>query len=220
MALAVVKWVFGDNEKIPGWRSRMTMTPSTMLELGTRLPSFQLFDVHGNLVSSKDIPNENGALIVFLCPHCPYVRHIRKDFSKFAQEYRAKGLPIVAINSNDNIAFPDDAPEGMLKEISQAGYTFPYLIDETQEVAKAFRAACTPDFFLFDRDLKLVYRGQFDSSRPSNPIPITGSDLRAAADAVLTGNVPSLEQRPSMGCNIKWKVGNEPEYFAVPVRSR
>ena len=198
----------------------MTMTPSTMLQLGTKLPSFQLPDVDNNLVSTAQFQESPCLLVVFLCPHCPFVRHIRNDFARFAREYQAKGLPIIAINSNDNIAFPDDTPEGMAKEIAQAGYTFPYLIDETQDVAKAFRAACTPDFFLFDRNHQLVYRGQFDDSRPSNRIPITGSDLRAAADAVLSGVVPSLDQKPSIGCNIKWKVGNEPEYFPVEVRRR
>jgi thiol-disulfide isomerase/thioredoxin len=198
----------------------MAMTPSTMLELGTRLPSFELPDTHGNFFSSNQLQNANGLLVVFICPHCPFVRHVRSELALFAREYQAKGLRIVAINSNDNIAYPDDTPEGMLKEISQAGYTFPYLIDETQDVAKAFHAACTPDFFLFDRNQKLVYRGQFDDSRPSNKIPITGSDIRSAADALLAGQMPSLDQRASVGCNIKWKVGNEPDYFAIEVRSR
>src|SRR5207247_141970 len=137
-----------------------------------------------------------------------FVRHVRKELARFAREYQAKGLRMVAINSNDSHTFPDDSPEGMKKEIAEVGYTFPYLIDESQDVAKSFHAACTPDFFLFDRDEKLVYRGQFDDSRPSNQVPIVGSDLRAAADAVLEGRAPSPNQKPSVGCNIKWKIGN------------
>jgi len=198
----------------------MSATPSTMLEIATPLPSFQLPAVDGARISSGQFRGAPGLLVVFICPHCPFVRHVRNEFARFAREYQAKGLRIVAINSNDSIAFPDDSPEGMKDEISKAGYTFPYLVDDSQEVAKAFRAACTPDFFLFDRDQKLVYRGQFDDSRPGNQIPVSGSDLRAAGDAVLEGRSPSLTQKPSIGCNIKWKVGNEPEYFDVELRVR
>jgi len=198
----------------------MSATPSTMLEIATPLPSFQLPAVDGARISSGRFRGAPGLLVVFICPHCPFVRHVRNEFARFAREYQAKGLRIVAINSNDSIAFPDDSPEGMKDEISKAGYTFPYLVDDSQDVAKAFRAACTPDFFLFDRDQKLVYRGQFDDSRPGNQIPVSGSDLRAAADAVLEGRSPSLTQKPSIGCNIKWKVGNEPEYFDVELRVR
>lgn len=198
----------------------MAITPSTMLDLGTPLPAFRLPDVNGTLVSSAQFQNEPGLLVMFICPHCPFVRHVRRELARFCREYQEKGLPIVAINSNDNIAFPDDTPEGMKKEISEVGYTFPYLIDESQAVAKAFHAACTPDLFLFDRDRKLVYRGQFDDSRPSNQIPITGSDIQAAADAVLEGRMPSSSQKPSVGCNIKWMIGNEPEYFAVEMKMR
>jgi len=193
------------------------MTPSTMLELGTALPAFQLPDVDGNTVSSAAFDSMPALLVVFICPHCPVVRHIRKELSRFAQEYQSKGLAIVAINANDPATFPDDDRDGMRKEILDAGYTFPYLVDESQDVAKAFRAACTPDFFLFNRDRTLVYRGQFDDSRPRNNVPLTGSDLRAAVDCVLRGQTPSASQKPSVGCNIKWKVGNEPEYFAVPL---
>ena len=197
------------------------MTPSTMmLEVGAQLPSFRLLDVDGIYVSSADLAAAPASLVVFLCPHCPFVGHIRHEFARFAREYQEKGLRIVAINSNDNITFPDDSPEGMKKEIAKAGYTFPYLVDESQEVAKAFQAACTPDFFLFDRNLKLAYRGQFDDSRPRNEVPITGSDLRAAADAVLEGRAPAANQKPSIGCNIKWKIGNEPEYFAEVLHKR
>ena len=192
----------------------MTATPSTMLGLTTPLPPFHLPDVNGTFVSSSDFRGSPGLLVVFICPHCPFVTHIRTELARFAREYQAKGLAIVAINSNDSIAFPDDSPEGMREEGSKAGYVFPYLVDESQQVAKAFHAACTPDFFLFDRDRRLVYRGQFDDSRPRNLIPVTGSDLRAAADAVLDGREPSRIQKPSIGCNIKWKIGNEPEYAA------
>ena len=191
----------------------MPATPSTMRELGTPMPSFRLPDAGGAILSSEQFRGAAGLLVVFICPHCPFVRHIRNEFARFSHEYQARGLPIVGINSNDIVAFPEDSPEGMKKEIEEAGYTFPYLFDESQAVAKAFRAACTPDFFLFDRDRKLVYRGQFDDSRPGNPVPITGSDVRAAADALLEGRTPSPKQKGSIGCNIKWKPGNEPEYF-------
>jgi len=191
-----------------------------MLALGTPLPHFELPDVDGVPVSSMNFRGGPGLLVAFICPHCPFARHIRSGFAQFAREYQSKGLPIIAINSNDSIAFPDDAPEGMRKESAKTGYTFPYLVDQTQNVAKSFRAACTPDFFLFDSDFKLVYRGQFDDSRPRNEIPVTGSDLRAAADAVLAGRSPSTDQKPSIGCNIKWKIGNEPEYFETEVRVR
>jgi peroxiredoxin len=198
----------------------MPMTPSTMLELGTPLPAFRLPDVDGAPVSSGQFQDAPGLLVVFICPHCPFVKHIRSEFARFTTEYQRKGLAILAINSNDIGAFPDDSPEGMKKEISKAGYTFPYLVDESQAVAKTFHAACTPDFFLFDRSRKLVYRGQFDDSRPANQIPTTGADMRAAADAVLEGRTPSPNQKPSIGCNIKWKVGGEPEYFDAEVRAK
>jgi len=191
----------------------MAAVESTMLELGTSLPAFRLPDADEAMKSSEQFRGAAGLLIAFICPHCPFVKHIRREFAIFAREYQSKGLPIVAINSNDPVAFPEDDPGGMKKEIEEAGYSFPYLFDETQTVAKAFHAACTPDFFLFDRNWKLAYRGQFDSSRPSNSIPVTGADLRAAADAVLAGRSPSSEQKPSIGCNIKWKPGNEPDYF-------
>jgi peroxiredoxin len=191
-----------------------------MLSLGTSLPHFQLPDFDGVPVASATFRGGPGLLIVFMCPHCPFARHIRSGLAQFAREYQSKGLPMIAINSNDSIAFPDDTPEGMKKESAKAGYTFPYLVDESQNVAKSFLAACTPDFFLFDSNFRLVYRGQFDDSRPRNEIPVTGSDLRAAADAVLEGRFPSPDQKPSIGCNIKWKIGNEPEYFAAEVRVR
>jgi peroxiredoxin len=193
----------------------MVLTPSTMLPLGTSMPRFALPDLDGSTVSSDDFRGAPGLLVAFISGHCPYVTHIRHEFSRFATEYRQRGLAIVAICSNDVESFPEDGPEGMKQEAAAAGYTFPYLFDETQEVAKAFRAACTPDLFLFDHRGVLVYRGQFDDSRPrtARPIPVTGKDLRAAADAVLSGQAVPADQKSSIGCNIKWKRGNAPDYF-------
>ena len=190
----------------------MTATPSTMLPLGTKLPAFRLPTATGETVSS-DAYASRPLLVAFICHHCPFVRHIRHEFARFTTEYQARGLAIVAINSNDSIAFPEDGPEGMTQEAQAAGYTFPYLFDETQEVAKAYRAACTPDFYVFDRQRKLAYRGQMDASRPNSGVPVTGEDLRAALDLVLAGRPVPADQRPSIGCNIKWRAGNEPEYF-------
>ena len=191
----------------------MVLTPSTMLPLGTPLPAFSLPDLDGTIVSSDDFRDAPALLVAFLSHHCPYVTHIRQEFARFAAEYRQRGLAIVAICSNDAAAFPEDGPDGMQEEAASSGYTFPYLFDEAQEVAKAFRAACTPDLYLFDRGRRLVYRGRFDDSRPrgSSPPP-SGRDLRAAADAVLAGQPVPAEQKSSVGCNIKWKRGNEPEY--------
>ena len=191
----------------------MPVTPSTMLELGTPVPQFRLKDFNGVLVAGDQFLGF-PFLVVFLAPHCPFVKHVRSAFGAFAREYQGKGLAIVAINSNDLTAFPNDGPDGMRKEAEEAGYTFPYLIDTDQSVAKAFRAACTPDFFLFDSDHKLVYRGQFDSSRPGNEVPVTGTDLRTAADTLLAGKKPGADQKPSVGCNIKWRAGSEPAYYA------
>ena len=165
-------------------------------------------------MSDRDFQNAAALLVAFICPHCPYVKHIRQEFARFAQEYQAQGLAIVAITSNDTRQVPEDGPAGMKSESASAGYTFPYLFDESQHVAKAFRAACTPDLFLFDRHHRLVYRGQFDESRPSKDAPVTGADLRAAADRVLAGLAVPVDQKPSIGCNVKWKPGNEPAYFA------
>ncbi len=191
----------------------MTATPSTMLELGTTMPAFRLPSLNGEFVASSQFDGAPGVLIVFLCPHCPFVRHVRHEIARFGRDYQAKGLVMTGINSNDISTFPMDGIEGMTQEVRETGYTFPYLRDESQEVARAFRAACTPDFFLFDRNGKLVYRGQLDSSRPGNGVPVNGSDLRAAADAVLAGRTPAADQKPSIGCNIKWKAGNRPDYF-------
>ena len=190
----------------------MAKTPSTMTALGTSAPDFRLPDTNGKLVARDDFRAAPALLVMFICNHCPYVKHIRQGLAAFGRDYGAKGLAIVGINSNDVANYPDDSPAKMAEEAKAAGYTFPYLFDESQAVAKAYGAACTPDFFLFDRDGKLVYRGQFDESRPGNGIAVTGKDLRAACDAVLAAKPVSLEQRPSIGCNIKWKRGNEPKY--------
>jgi len=190
-----------------------------MLDLGTPLPSFSLPDFNGKVVSDADFTGSKALLVAFICEHCPFVRHVRSEFARFAKEYEAKGLKVVAIMSNSIEEFPQDGPEGMKKEAQEAGYVFPYLFDKDQNVAKAFKAACTPDLFLFDSHRRLAYRGQFDGSRPKNNVPVNGADLRAAADAVLAGKAPSETQRPSMGCNIKWYPGNEPAYFTTPAIS-
>ena len=191
----------------------MVRTPSTMTPLGMALPAFHLPSLDGTIVSSAQFAGRPGLLVAFICTHCPFVKHIRCEFARFTREYAARGLPIVGIASNDVDAFPEDGPDGMAADARDAGYEFPYLFDETQEVARAFRAACTPDLFLFDRRMVLVYRGQFDGSRPGNGVPITGADIRAAADAVLDRRTVAPDQRPSIGCNIKWKRGNAPAYF-------
>jgi peroxiredoxin len=183
----------------------MALTPSMMVGLGTPLPAFSLPDLEGRSVSSSDFVASKGLLVAFLCPHCPYVRHIRSGFARVAGDLQRRGIAVVGINSNDVATVPEDGPDGMRQEVREAGYTFPYLFDESQAVAKAFQAACTPDLFLFDHRQKLVYRGQFDESRPNSPVPVTGAALSAAADAMLAGRVVPDDQRPSMGCNIKWK---------------
>ena len=189
----------------------MVKTASTMLPLGTKAPGFSLPNIDGSTVSLSDLAGSKGLLVVFLCNHCPFVKHLRTQLAEFATEYQAKGLAVVGISSNDVANYGDDSPEKMQAEAADAGYTFPYLYDESQDVAKAYRAACTPDFFLFDADQSLVYRGQFDDSRPGNEKRITGADLRAASDAVLAGEDVSPEQAPAIGCNIKWI--EAPEYF-------
>jgi peroxiredoxin len=182
-----------------------------MLELGTPAPDFRLPDPAGRVCARDDFSKTEPLLVMFLCNHCPYVKHIREGLARFGHDY-ADRVAMVAINSNDVSAYPDDRPEKMAEEARAAGYVFPYLYDETQSVAKAYHAACTPDFFLFDRDRRLVYRGQFDGSRPANDVPVTGADLRAAVDAVLARGAVDRDQRPSLGCNIKWRPGNEPSY--------
>jgi peroxiredoxin len=189
-------------------------TESTMLALGTLAPPFSLPDVDGRVVVLEDFRDNVALLVMFLCNHCPFVKHLREELARLAREYQAKGVGVVAIMPNDAENYPDDRPEKMREEVETWGYTFPYLYDESQEVAKAYRAACTPDFFLFDEAQRLVYRGQLDGSRPGNGVPVTGEDLRAALDAVLSGKPVAAEQRPSLGCNIKWKPGNAPQYFA------
>ncbi len=192
----------------------MALTSSTMLDLGTTAPDFRLPDAAGGgrLVGLADFDDAPALLVAFVCNHCPYVRHIREGFARFARDYRDRGLAIVAISANGVASHPQDAPEKMAEEAREQGYVFPYLYDETQEVAKAYRAACTPEFYLFDADRKLVYRGQLDDSRPGNDVPVTGRDLRAAVDRVLAGAPVDPDQKPSIGCNIKWKAGNEPAY--------
>lgn len=183
----------------------MVQTASNMLALGTPAPRFRLPDPSGRWVSSDDFAQAPALLVAFLCNHCPFVKHIRTEFAALAKEYQARGVAIVGINSNDVENFPDDSPAKMAEQIKEFGYTFPYLSDESQSVARDYQAACTPDLYLFDGKRKLVYRGQFDGSRPSNGVPVTGADLRAALDAVLAGKPVSAEQKPSIGCNIKWK---------------
>lgn len=192
----------------------MVRTASTMLPLGTVAPDFSLTDTDGSTVSRSDFVGKRGLLVIFLCNHCPYVKHVAEELKRLSDEYLARGVAVVGISSNDATAYPDDSPEKMKEEKQQRGYAFPYLFDATQEVAKAYRAACTPDFFLFDGEHKLVYRGQLDDSRPSNGKPVTGADLRAALDNLLAGGPPLERQVPSLGCNIKWAAGDEPEYFS------
>jgi len=184
-----------------------------MLELGTPAPPFSLPDTDGRTVSLADYVGAPALLVMFICNHCPYVKHLRAALAELGREYSARGVGIVAVSANDAERYPADAPEMMRREKAEAGYTFPYLFDESQQVAKAYRAACTPDFFLFDGERRLVYRGQFDDSRPANGRPVTGRDLRAALDAVLAGEAVPAEQVPSIGCNIKWRPGSEPDYF-------
>jgi peroxiredoxin len=191
----------------------MARTPSTMLELGTPAPAFALPDTDGRIVSITDFDAAPALLVMFLSNHCPFVKHVRAELARFGEEYSAAGVGIVAINANDVEKYPADSPERMREEKAETGYTFPYLFDESQQVAAAYRAACTPDFFLFDSHRRLVYRGQLDGSRPGNDVPVTGEDLRAALDAVLEGRPVPEDQKPSLGCNIKWKPGNEPAWW-------
>ncbi|MGB9603836.1 MAG: thioredoxin family protein [Limisphaerales bacterium] len=195
----------------------MARTYSTMLELGTPAPDFTLPDFNGRMYSLKDFHTAPALLVMFICNHCPYVKHIQSELVKFCKEYQSRGVAIVGINSNDYKAYPEDNPEKMAEVARSFGYTFPYLIDETQQIAKAYKAACTPDFFLFDGSRRLYYRGQFDDSRPKvdNPLPVTGKDLRQAIESLLAGKPAPENQKPSMGCNIKWKPGNEPDYFNI-----
>jgi peroxiredoxin len=191
----------------------MAATPSTMLALGTPAPDFHLPDVFsGKTVSLASFAGKKGLLVMFICRHCPFVAHVKKELARIGNEYGRRGIGIVAISANDAAAYPDDAPEQLKEMAQQTGFTFPFCHDESQETARAYTAACTPDFFLFDAQRELVYRGQLDSSRPGNNIPVTGCDMRAALDAVLAGKPAPADQKPSIGCNIKWKLGNEPPY--------
>ena len=193
----------------------MTRTPSTMLSLGTQAPDFRLPDATagGKEVALDDFAASPALLVAFICNHCPFVQHVAGELAALGRDLPAMGVPVVAISSNDTAAYPQDGPEAMADEALRQGWTFPYLHDEDQSVAQAYRAACTPDFFLFDGERRLVYRGQLDASRPGNGLPVTGADLRAAVHAVLAGRPVDADQRPSLGCNVKWKPGNEPEYF-------
>ncbi len=194
----------------------MVRTPSTMLPLGSPAPDFSLVNVDAQTVSLADFADAPALLVMFLCNHCPYVIHVADHLALLAAEYMPRGVAIVGISSNDVANHPADSPEQMVAEAEARGYPFAYLYDDTQAVAQAYQAACTPDFFLFDGQQKLIYRGQLDGSRPKNDIPVTGEDLRKALDAVLAGEAPSTDQQPSLGCNIKWKPGGEPDYFPTP----
>ena len=189
----------------------MAKTESYMLALGTAAPDFRLADFNRKFYSLGDFKDSRAFLVIFMCSHCPYVIRVREGMVNMIKEYQAKGVAVVGINSNDIDNYPQDGPETMAADAKEYGYTFPFLFDETQEVAQAYKAACTPDFFLFDQEGKLVYRGRMDASRPENDLPTTGEELKAAMDAVLENRPVSQDQKPSLGCNIKWKPGNEPE---------
>ena len=192
----------------------MAVTPSTMLALGTEAPDFSLLDVvSGKMVSLSTFAGRTALLVMFICRHCPYVQHVQEELARIGKDYAGRGAGIVAMSANDAANYPDDAPASLKAMAQQLGFTFPFCHDETQGIAKAYTAACTPDFFLFDAKRRLVYRGQLDDSRPGNGKPVTGRDLRAALDAVLAGRPVNPTQQPSIGCNIKWKPGNDPDYF-------
>jgi peroxiredoxin len=191
----------------------MVAVHSTMLPLGTKAPDFRLPDPGGKMFSLADFQGRRALVVMFICNHCPYVKHIRGALAQMARDFQPLGVGFVGISSNDAANYPADSPAKMAEEAKAAGYTFPYLYDETQTVARDYHAACTPDLYLFDHDQRLMYRGQLDDSRPSNGLPVTGKDLRAALEAVLAGKPVSATQKPSIGCNIKWKPGNEPDYF-------
>ena len=191
----------------------MVKTASTMLKLGTKAPPLGLLNVDGRTITLDDVAGKPALVVMFICNHCPFVKHIATELARFGADYQQQGAAIIAINANDASTYPDDSPERMVHEAEQRGYVFPYLYDEDQEVAKSYHAACTPDFFVFDDKQQLVYRGQFDSSRPGNGIPVTGEDVRRAVDAVLSKSPVPQPQRASIGCNIKWRNGQEPDYF-------
>jgi peroxiredoxin len=192
----------------------MALTPSTMSPLGSAAPDFSLTDtVSGKTMSLSSVAGKKALLVIFLCNHCPYVKHLKPGLVQLGKDYETKDAAILAISANDPTTHPGDSPEKLGEEAKALGYRFPVLFDETQKVAQAFRAACTPDFFVYDAARKLAYRGQFDASRPENGKPVTGADVRAALDAVLAGKPAPATQQPSIGCNIKWRAGNEPDYF-------
>lgn len=191
----------------------MAETKSTMLALGTEAPAFDLPEPNGNRVTLDSFAGADGLVVAFICNHCPYVKLIREGLAAYANDYAKRNVAMVAINSNDADTHPGDAPDRMQEEAERFGYSFPYVYDESQQVAKAYRAACTPEFYLFDADLKLVYRGRFDAATPGNGVAVSGSELRAATDAMLAGQAPDADQKPGIGCNIKWRPGNSPDYF-------
>ena len=192
----------------------MALTPSTMLELGTKAPEFRLPDVvSGKTISLSTFAGKQVLLVMFICRHCPYVVHVRQELARLGRDYAKQSVGIVAISANDAAGHPDDAPAKLSEMAKELGFAFPFCYDASQETAKAYTAACTPDFFLFDAGRALVYRGQLDEARPGNGKPLNGTDLRAAIDAVLAGKAVSPDQKPSIGCNIKWKKGNEPAYY-------
>lgn len=192
----------------------MARTPSQMIDLGTEAPNFSLQDtVSGRNISLDDFPDAKGFMIAFICNHCPFVQLIRHEFARYGREYTERGIAVIAINSNDIVAHPEDGPDAMRDDARRFGYTFPYCLDADQSVAKVYHAACTPDLYLFNAERRLVYRGQFDDARPGNDVPVTGADLRAASEALLTGLPIPEPQKASLGCNIKWKPGNEPTYY-------
>lgn len=191
----------------------MVKTASTMLELGTPAPPFSLPSTTGETVSLEDFRDSKALLVIFMCNHCPFVKHVADQLAKLADDYMPQGVGVVGISSNDVEKYPDDSMEKMKEEAATRGYKFAYLLDESQEVAKAYHAACTPDFYIFDSEMKLAYRGQMDDSRPNSGMPVTAADLRTALDAVVAGNPAPEKQTPSIGCNIKWIPGNEPDYF-------
>ena len=191
----------------------MVKTASQPLAVGMIAPEFLLPDTAGEMISLSDFVESPVLAVMFLCNHCPFVQHVAPEIAELAREYQRRGVGVVAINSNDAQMYPDDSPEKMVREVARHGYSFPYLYDETQEVAKAYHAACTPDFYVFDKDRKLFYHGQLDGSRPGNKVPLTGEDLRAALDTAIAEKPAPKDQKPSLGCNIKWRSGNEPEWF-------
>jgi peroxiredoxin len=201
--------VAGRIETTRNKEATMALTPSVMVDLGTKAPDFSLPDTNGNTVKRSDFEGK-PLLVMFICNHCPFVKHLRDHIAETCRTYQDKGVSVVGISSNDVVNFPDDSLEKMAEEAKDAGYTFPYLFDDSQDVALAYQAACTPDFFLYDRDHNLVYRGRYDESRPDSGIPVTGTDLKAALDSILGGNPVSPDQKSSIGCNIKWKAGKEP----------